>query len=123
MGKDTGLETLLELDGYIVEQGGGYWVKVEVRKVGQPTVERPQGIRYSLTLHNPYGQRILGYDNAHAVADKKKNRFTARRVEYDHKHSSLYDEGSPYEFIDAYQLLKDFFKDADETLKKHRDSD
>jgi hypothetical protein len=120
MGKDTGLETLLELDGYIVEQGGGYWVKDEARKADSPTIERPHGIRFSLTLHDPYGQRILGYDNAHAVVDRKKNRFMARRVEYDHKHSNLHDEGSPYEFVDAYQLLEDFFKDVDEKLKKHR---
>lgn len=123
MSKDTGLETLLELDGYIIEQGNGYWAKIEARKIESPTKERPHGIRYSLTLHDSYGQRILGYDNAHAVTDRKKNRFTARRVEHDHRHINLHDEGSPYEFVDAYQLLKDFFEDVDKVLKKHRDSD
>jgi predicted transcriptional regulator len=40
--QDAGLRTLLELSGQ-------------------------DGIRYSLTLHAPSGQRTLGYDNAHAV--------------------------------------------------------
>ena len=97
-------------------------MKVEARKIESPTKERPHGIRYSLTLHDPYGQRILGYDNAHAVVDRKRNRFIARRVECDHKHINLHDEGSPYEFVDAYQLLKDFFEDVDKVLKKHRDT-
>jgi len=32
----------------------------------------PHGIRYSLTLHDKYGARVLGYDNAHAVKPPKK---------------------------------------------------
>ncbi len=27
----------------------------------------PHGIRYALTLHDRYGTRLLGFDNAHAV--------------------------------------------------------
>ncbi|MCI0506181.1 MAG: DUF6516 family protein [Gammaproteobacteria bacterium] len=119
MGRDTGLDTLLELDGYIIEQGNGFWVKIEARLQKSPTKEKPHGISYSLTLHDPYGQRILGYDNAHAVPDKRKSKFSARRIEYDHKHESLKDKGSPYEFADAYQLLKDFFEDVDKVLKQH----
>jgi len=28
---DIGLDTLLDLDGNILEQEGGYWIKIEVR--------------------------------------------------------------------------------------------
>jgi hypothetical protein len=31
MPRDTGLDTLLDLDGTIIDQGGGYWVKIEAR--------------------------------------------------------------------------------------------
>ncbi len=68
---DIGLETLLDLDGSILEQEGGYWIKIEARRV--PSSEHAMhGIRYSLTLHDKYGIRVLGYDNAHAVKPPKK---------------------------------------------------
>jgi hypothetical protein len=120
MSRDTGLDTLLDLDGNILDQGDGYWVKIEAKLLENPTDERPHGISYSLTLHDPFNQRILGYDNAHAVKKSRGNRYTGRKVEYDHIHKDLKDEGSPYEFMDPYQLLQDFFNDVDKVLKKHR---
>lgn len=63
---DVGLDTLLDLDGSILEQEGGYWIKIEVRQIPMSR-HAPHGIRYSLTLHDRYGTRVLGYDNAHAV--------------------------------------------------------
>lgn len=66
--EDKTLENLLELDGikFVVDESVGLWVKFEVKRV-KPTKGRPFGIRYSLTLHNRFNQRILGFDNAHAV--------------------------------------------------------
>jgi hypothetical protein len=54
------IDTLLDLDGIVIEQLGGYWAKFEVKKLIDSTEERPHGIRYSLTLHDRYGSRILG---------------------------------------------------------------
>jgi len=51
---------------------------------------------------------------------KSRNTYTDQRVEYDHRHRTSNDSGVPYEFIDAHQLIKDFFEEADEVLKKHR---
>jgi hypothetical protein len=63
--KETGLDYLLGLDGNIEFQNDdGYWVKMEVTRVAA-TPERPQGIRYSLTLHAPDSTRLIGFDNAH----------------------------------------------------------
>jgi hypothetical protein len=59
MSRDTGLDTLLDLDGNILDQGDGYWVKIEAKLLENPTDERPHGISYSLTLHDPFNQRIL----------------------------------------------------------------
>jgi len=120
MGRDTGLDTLLDLDGNIIDQGDGYWVKIEAKLLKSPTEMRPHGISYSLTLHDPFGQRILGFDNAHAIKPPKKQKYSGRRIQYDHKHRHIKDKGVSYEFVDAYQLLKDFFKDVDNVLKKVR---
>jgi hypothetical protein len=82
------------------------------------TKEIPHGIRYSLTLHEPYGKRILGYDNAHAVKPSKKFKFAGQRLPYDHKHRHISDQGAPYEFQNAYQLLTDFFAEVDRVLEE-----
>ncbi len=43
------------------------------------SAEVPHEIRYALTLHEPYGKRILGYDNAHAVKPPKKFKTEAKQ--------------------------------------------
>ena len=117
MQADTGLDTLLDLNGYTIDQESGYWVKVEAWKV-PATADIPHGIRYSLTLHEPYGKRIMGYDNSHAIKPPKKFKFAGQRLPYDHKHRHVADKGVPYEFKDAYQLLADFFNEVDRVLKE-----
>ena len=115
--EDHGLETLLELDGVVIEQERGHWVKFDVAKTAI-TRERPYGLRYSLTLHDKYGKRLMGYDNAHAVRLPKKYKYAGRVIEYDHHHRHSLDNGVPYEFKDAYQLMEDFFAKVDEILKQ-----
>ena len=68
---DPVIDTLLDLDGSILDQENGYWIKIEAKR-SVISDEVPHGIRYSLTLHEPYGKRILGYDNAHVVKPPKK---------------------------------------------------
>lgn len=68
---DPTLETLLLLNGEIFPMDNGYWTKFEVYRVGAND-HIPHGIRYSLTLHDRYNTRILGFDNAHAIKPKRK---------------------------------------------------
>lgn len=89
---DVGLETLLLLHGEVYDQGGGYWIRIEAWQV-EPDGHIPHGIRYSLTLHDQYGTRLLGYDNAHAVKPPKRKQFTGRRLAFDHKHRHARDRG------------------------------
>lgn len=117
MQPDTGLKTLLDLNGYTIDQNGGYWVKIEAWEVA-PSKEIPHGVRYSLTLHDPYGKRIMGYDNSHAIKLPKKFKYAGQRLAYDHKHRHIADKGVPYEFKDAHQLLADFFKEVDRVLQE-----
>lgn len=121
MREDHGIATLIDLHDQIIDQGGGYWIKIEAWVVDVST-DIPHGIRYSLTLHEPYGKRILGYDNAHAVKPPKKFKYAGTRLPYDHKHRHVSDKGVPYEFKDAHQLLSDFFVEVDRVLEEVRKS-
>ena len=117
MKSDIGLEVLFSLDGTEYTEENGYWYKIEASKV-EPTKERPHGIRYNLTLHDNYNQRILGFDNAHAVKAKKHGYYTGTIVSYDHMHRSIKDKGVPYEFENAQQLLNDFLNEVNSILSK-----
>ena len=85
-----------------------------------PSAHIPHGIRYSLSLHEPHGRRILGYDNAHAVRPPKKFKYAGRILTFDHTHRQASDKGVPYEFTNAQQLLEDFFADVDRILLHER---
>ncbi|KAA6183966.1 hypothetical protein F2Q65_14260 [Thiohalocapsa marina] len=69
---DPGIETLLDLDGAILDQGGGFWVKIVAGQV----------------------------------------------LPFDHRHRHVSDQGVPYEFSNAAQLLTDFFADVDRVLQE-----
>ena len=114
--KRSDLEWLLQLDGetYWIDPKGEYWVKFEVSRV-EPNEHMPDGIKYSITLHGKGNERIIGYDNAHALKPKRK-RFGAKRHVWDHRHFKNRTE--PYEFDSPDQLLSDFWKDVDCILKE-----
>lgn len=113
---DKDVEPLLDLDGSILDQGNGYWIKIRARRI-PPTAGVPHGIAYSLTLHNRYGTRILGYDNSHAVKPPGKFKYAGRVLGHDHVHRHAHDQGTPYEYSTAHQLLQDFFDAVDRTLE------
>jgi len=121
MERDTAIDTLLDLNGSILDQGGGYWIKLEAWRV-EASEAIPHGIRYSLTLHESHGKRIMGYDNAHEVKPSNKFKYAGRILAYDHKHRHASDKGVPYEFKDAQQLMMDFFADVDRALSEVRES-
>ena len=79
------------------------------------TQERPHGLSYSLTLHAPDGLRLVGFDNAHAVTERR-GPGTRRRRESDHRHR-LRSIG-PYDYKDAATLLEDFWMEVDEVLRE-----
>ena len=115
--EDAGLETLLLLNGEIYDQGHGYWIKIEAWRV-ETNGHVPHGVRHALTLHDRYGTRLLGFDNAHAVKPPKRKRHAGRRLAYDHRHRHISDKGVPYEFTSPQQLLEDFFNEVDRVLEE-----
>ena len=115
------LEWLLDLDGEIIvaDEKGRYYVKFEVRQV-EKTPNRPHGIRYSLTLHDSRdNERLIGFDNAHAVRQPKKGFRGKKTVTYDHKHRHRKDKGISYTFNSPGQLVEDFWKAVTEFLEEN----
>ncbi len=78
--------------------------------------ERPHGLTYSLTLHDEYGERLLGFDNAHPIRENA-GPGARTRIEYDHRHSG--DRVRFYEYADAATLLADFWTEV-ETIMQRR---
>jgi hypothetical protein len=114
--RDSSLDTLLDLDGVtlFVDEAGRYWVQFVVRRT-DVTSERPHGLSYSLTLHGPNGERLVGFDNAHPVtAGRGPGR--SRRREHDHKHRLR--TVRAYEYSDAAALLGDFWAEVDSVLRE-----
>ncbi len=107
------LEFLLAFDGRIHWYEQGYFIKFEIKRV-DPTSERPHGLRYSFTLHDPEGARIMGFDNAHGVPTP--GRFGKRRPEADHWHRTEADSGRPYAYRNAATLIEDFFAEVERIL-------
>jgi hypothetical protein len=110
------LAYLLDFDGaqFLFEEG--YWVKIEVRQVA-PTTDRPHGLSYRLTLHDPEGRRLLGFDNAHGVP-AVGGRYKARPATNDHWHRTASDKGRPYVFRSVFDLVSDFLSEVERVLRE-----
>ena len=110
------LEFLLAFNGRVHRYAGGYWLKFEIVKV-TPSQTRPHGLDYSFTLHGPDNRRLIGFDNAHTVP-AKGSRFKKRSMAADHWHRTETDTGRPYAFVNAEQLIDDFFDEVERVLSE-----
>lgn len=106
------LQALLDLDGAEIElMDGQFFAKFEVHTV-ELSPEVPHGIKYSLTLHDRTGRRVLGFDNAHPIK-VKKGRFVERPTEADHWHYGPDEVARKYRFQGAGKLLEDFWAEVE----------
>jgi hypothetical protein len=114
--RDTSLDTLLDLDSQVLvlDERGGCWVKFDVKLV-EVSEERPHGLDYSITLHGNDNERLVGFDNAHAVRQSAGPGGKGKTA-YDHKHRVR--SIRPYEYRDAATLLADFWAEVDAVLKE-----
>src|SRR6266849_9984624 len=108
---DPSLDALLELDGQVlvIDPETRHWVRFVVRRVAVSEA-KPHGIDYSLTLHGPDGERLVGFDNAHPVGRRRRGEAQ------DHRHR-LRTIGD-YEYRDAATLLADFWSTVDAVLRE-----
>jgi len=98
----------------VIDPVGNHWVKFVVKRVPS-SLKRPHGISYSLTLHSSEGERLVGFDNAHAVKEKRGlSQITSQTN--DHKH--ILQNIKYYEYHDATTLLTDFWNEVDIVLKQ-----
>jgi hypothetical protein len=70
---------------------------------------------YSLTLHDGDGQRILGFDNAHAITEIS-GPGAKTRIEYDHTHKG--ERVRFYDYKDAVTLVTDFGRKPTRSYRK-----
>jgi len=78
----------------------GWSIRFRIAEI-EASTERPHGIKYSFTLHDHDGSRLLGFDNAHGVP---------RKETYDHRHGFRRSKQLvAYEFRGPDELICDFF--------------
>lgn len=114
---DHSLDTLLDLDGQklAIDESGRYWVEFIATRV-DPSPDRPHGLKYALALYDRQtGERLVCFDNAHAVAPTKGPSGRKRR-KHDHKHRLRTIQ--PYDYQDAATLVRDFWITVDSVLKE-----
>jgi Family of unknown function (DUF6516) len=109
--RDPTLDVLLDLDGQVlvVDREGMHWVRFTVTQV-PVSPRKPHGIDYSLTLHGPDGERLVGFDNAHPVGRRRRDETQ------DHRHRLRTIRA--YEYRDAATLLADFWSTVDAVLRE-----
>jgi len=109
--RDPNLDLLLDLDGQVlvVDAEGGHWVQFVVTRV-PVSPEKPHGLDYSLTLHGPNGERLVGFDNAHRVGRQRGS------DPQDHSHRLRTIRA--YEYRDVATLLADFWRMVDAVLRE-----
>ncbi|VTU46221.1 hypothetical protein SRS16P2_00556 (plasmid) [Variovorax sp. SRS16] len=110
--RDPSLDTLLDLNGQVlVIDEAGYWVKFAVHQV-PATRDKPHGLDYTLTMHGPDGERLVGFDNAHHVTAQQGRAHKAK----DHKHRLR--TVKPYDYTDAATLVAAFWKEVESVMRE-----
>lgn len=114
MERDPSLDALLDLDGQVlvIDPDTNHWVKFRATRV-PASEQKPHGLDYSLTLHGPDGERLVGFDNAHAVRTSAGPSGKAKGPN-DHKHRLK--TIKPYDYKDAGTLIEDFWIEVEAVL-------
>ena len=110
---DPTLDLLLDLDGQVlvVDSEGGHWVRFVVTRV-PISPEKQHGLDYSLRLHGPDGERLVGFDNAHPVVRQRGGELQHHR----HRLRMI----KAYDYRDAATLLGDFWTTVDAVSRERR---
>jgi hypothetical protein len=107
--RDRSLDTLLDLDGQVlVIDDAGYWVRFVVTQV-PASPEKPHGLDYTMTLHAPDGERLVGFDNAHPVKGQR-----GKATDHRHRHRTV----RPYGYRDAAALVADFWSEVEAVMRE-----
>lgn len=106
---DEAMRRLLDYDRRRYWLVNGWSIQFRIAEVATSEA-RPHGIKYSFTLHDVDGTRLLGYDNAHGIP---------RKEVYDHRHRFRRTrELVSYEFRGADELICDFFNAVEQACRQ-----
>ena len=94
----------------------GHWVKFVVLRT-EVTPEQPHGLGYSLILHASDGAKLVGFDNAHLVRER---RVPGARKRGESDHRDRLSTIRAYDYMDAATFLADFWKEVVRVLKERR---
>jgi hypothetical protein len=99
MERDPSLDALLDLNGQVlvIDPETRHRVRFAVHRVPVSNA-KPHGLDYSLTLHGPDGERLVGFDNAHPESSRS-GPGGKRGSTFDHMHRLKMVR--PYEYTDA----------------------
>jgi hypothetical protein len=115
--KEEGWDYILDLHREKIGYDNGYWVTIRVTRV-KPDEHRPHGLKYALTLHDENDDRVLGYDNSHAVeAATGPARKSKKPIVFDHI-DRRGRKSVPYKFTTPFKLVEDFFTEVEKILKE-----
>lgn len=98
----TDLLNLIEMAG-VLPMENGWQVVIRAEWVDE-TPQQPHGIDYALILQDERGERIFGFDNAHAFDGAEE----ADRWDHEHK-AGRFGQCFCYDFVSASHLISDFF--------------
>ena len=121
MKSDRLLEYFLDFDGMksVVDEQLGLWIKFDIKKVLKNI--RKNGVRYSLSLHDRFNTRIIGFDNAHEIEYGAKQNVAPLKT-YDHWHCDENDTGKPYNYKNAGKLFEDFCIEVGKKINQMREN-
>lgn len=106
---EEAMHRLLDFDRRLYWLVNGWSIKFRIAEIG-PSEARPHGIKYSFTLHDHDGSRLLGFDNAHGIP---------RTEAYDHWHRFRRPRQLvAYEFRGADELICDFFAAVEDACRQ-----
>lgn len=108
---DEAMRRLLDFDRRRYWLINGWSIRFRIAEI-EASTERPHGIKYSFTLHDQDGSRLLGFDNAHGIS---------RAETYDHRHRFRRPKQLvAYEFRGADELICDFFAAVEQACAQER---
>lgn len=97
----------------MVDPDGRHWVRfVVIRVAASP--EKPHGLDYSLILHGPEGERLVGFDVIAPLGPPQGRQKRGDPQDHRQRLKTI----RPYEYQDALTLLTDFWAEVDAVLKE-----
>ncbi|MBS0351947.1 MAG: hypothetical protein JSR33_12360 [Proteobacteria bacterium] len=112
------IDTLLSLDGEVIEQPGGHIVKFQVHRVKMKDYACHK-ICYNLALYDPCGKLIMRIGNTQVGKARANNKCIAQKSHrnyFGQDQLANADNVATYQFVDVCQLLKDFWLEVDKIL-------